>query len=147
MKITRMINLFLTAIFIISSLSLLIALLVNLIFTNKQEVKEIDVKIEYRDKTYEVKGICDSGNLLKEPISGKSVILVSIYSSLGIMIENAQDIRKKYIPYNVVNGKGILKGIVPSKILINNDEVTAIIAPIENKISDGYEAIIPSSLL
>ncbi len=133
--------------FIIVSISLLIAVIVSRIYLSKKEIKEISVEIEYKSEKYTIKGICDSGNLLKEPISGKCVILVSQYSDLGKLIDNEQEIKKKYIPYNVVNGEGILKGIVPDKIVINNNEVIAIVAPIENKNLGEFDAIVPSSLL
>lgn len=133
--------------FIIASLSVLIAMLVNKIILNKKEVKEVEVEIIFRGRNYKIKGFCDSGNLVKEPISGRSVILVSCLSELGKVIENEKEISKRYVPYSVVNGEGILKGIIPEKIIINNNEVNAIVAPINNTNFGGLDAIIPMSLL
>lgn len=133
--------------FIIASLSLLIALIISRIYSSKKDVKEVEACVIYKKEIYKSKGICDSGNLLKEPISGKCVILVSKNSLLGTAIENEQEIKKKYIPYSVVNGEGILKGIVPDKIIINNNEVTAIVATIDNSNFREYDMIVPSSLI
>lgn len=132
---------------IIVSLSLLFALTVSKMFSSKLKTKVAEVKIEYKNSIYNLKGICDSGNLLKEPLSGKSVILVVRFSQFGKVIENEKEFKKRYIPYSTVNGEGILKGIVPDKVFVNNNEVTAIIAPIEQKIHDDFEAIVPSSLI
>ena len=133
--------------FIIASISVFVATMVNRIYTNKKEIKETEIEISFKNTIYKMKGMCDSGNLLKEPISGRSVILISKNSQLGKIIDNENEIKKRYIPYSVVDGEGILKGILPNSIVINGNEVNAIVAPIDNKNIDGLEAIIPSSLL
>ncbi|MBR2025089.1 MAG: sigma-E processing peptidase SpoIIGA, partial [Clostridia bacterium] len=68
--------------------------------------------IEFKGEVFKLNGLCDSGNLLKEPISGKNVILISKNTKLGQIIEKEQEIKKRYVPYNVVNGEGVLKGII-----------------------------------
>jgi stage II sporulation protein GA (sporulation sigma-E factor processing peptidase) len=133
--------------FIVASLSILCALVFNKIYLSKKEIKEVTIEIEHNKEKFSFLGICDSGNLLKEPISGKSVILISKNSLLGGIIEKDQEIKKRYIPYKAVNSEGIIKGIVPDKIKINNNEVTAIIAPVENNMFSGAEALVPTSLL
>ena len=42
--------------------------------------------------------------------------------------------------------KGILKGIIPKKILIDGKNIDAIIAPVENKSFAGYDGCIPYAL-
>ena len=133
--------------FIVASLSVLIAVIVNGVYSTKKEIRETEVLIEFKGEVFKLNGLCDSGNLLKEPISGKNVILISKNTKLGQIIEKEQEIKKRYVPYNVVNGEGVLKGIIPNKIIINKNEVNAIVAPIENKNFCGLDAIVPISLL
>ena len=99
--------------FIVASLSILCALIFNKIYLNKKEIKEVTIEIEHNKEKFSFLGICDTGNLLKEPISGKSVILISKNSLLGIIIEKEQEIKKRYVPYKAVNSEGIIKGIEP----------------------------------
>ena len=133
--------------FIVVSLSLLFALLLNKIFFTRKEKEELDVVIEYNGTVFKTKGICDSGNLLKEPFTGKSVILVDKNSLIGKLIEKEREVKKKYIPYHTINSNGVLKGIVPNRIIIDNSEVSAVVAPVENISSNGFDAIVPSSLI
>ena len=105
------------------------------------------MKVMMKNKSYHLKGLCDSGNVLFEPITGKSVILVSSVSDIGKMIELESDIKKRYIPFCSVDKKGMLRGIVPDKLLINNSEISAIIAPAENKSFNGFDALVPLSLV
>ena len=133
--------------FIVVSLSLLFALLLNKIFFAKKEKEELDIIIEYNGAFYKAKGICDSGNLLKEPFTGKSVILIDKNSLIGQLIEKEREAKKKYIPYHTIDSNGVLKGIVPNRVIIDNCEVSAVVAPVENINSDGFDAIVPSCLI
>jgi stage II sporulation protein GA (sporulation sigma-E factor processing peptidase) len=133
--------------FIVASLSILCALIINKLILKKREYMEVKIEIKYKDNKFNLIGLCDTGNLLKEPISGRNVILISKNSLLGNMIENEKEFKKRYIPYKTVNSQGIIKGIIPDSIKLNNKEVTAIIAPVENDMFSGEEALVPSSLL
>lgn len=132
---------------IITSLTIFTAMVFTRVFVSKKDIKEVLVNIDINGIAFSLKGICDSGNLLTEPITGQSVILVSADTEIGKEIEKVQEIKKRYIPYHGIENEGILKGIVPSKILINNSEMRAIIAPIRNRDFAGYDALVPISLV
>lgn len=132
--------------FIIASLSVIIALLFSKIFNQNTNVKEAEIKITFKNSIYTFKGLCDSGNVLKEPITGRSVILVSASSKIGKAISKESEMKKRYIPYVGVGSTGMLKGIIPQKIFINDFEKSAVVAPIENMNFAGYDALIPASL-
>ena len=133
--------------FIIAALSVIIALLFSKIFSQKATVMEAEIKILFKNSSYVFKGLCDSGNVLKEPITGRSVILVSASSKIGRAISEEHEMKKRYIPYVGVGSTGMLKGIIPQKILINDSEKSAVVAPIENINFAGYDALIPASLI
>ena len=115
--------------------------------SHEQDNPFVIIVITIKDKKFILKGLCDSGNLLTEPLTGKCVILVSEKTLIGSLINNESDLKKRYIPYHGVEKEGILKGIIPQKILVNECEKSAIIAPIENKSFEGYDALVPSSLI
>ena len=73
-------------------------------------------------------------------------MLVSAATPIGKEIESIEDIYKRYIPFKDVNGEGILKGIIPKKIEINNVSVDAVIAAVENSDFGGCDALISSEL-
>lgn len=133
--------------FIVASLAILASIALSRVFSNEKAIKSVVVDIVLKDDSYRVDALCDSGNLLTEPISGKSVILVSADSKIGRKIEKIEDIYKRYIPYSSVGGEGMIKGVVPISISINGEERTAIVAPISNKSFAGYEACVPLSLV
>ena len=117
------------------------------IYSSKIYTREIELSVLFKGKAYSLKGICDSGNSLTEPFSGKNVILVSSDSILGKAIVEENDLKKRYIPYQGIDKSGILKGIFPDKLIINDREISAIIAPAENKSFSGYEALIPIAII
>ena len=117
------------------------------ILSSKKEEKSADIKVTLRNEAHKLIGLSDTGNLLKDPLSGKHVILVSENCALGKEITRTEDIYKRYIPYRDVSGEGVLKGILPKEILINDVQVSAIVATTKAKSFDGYDALIPSALL
>lgn len=133
--------------FVVASLTVVVSMTFTRIFNSKKSIKEVTINVNINGIDFSLRGICDSGNLLTEPITGKSVILVGNGTKLGKEIENKPDHQKRYIPYHGVENKGVLKGIVPKKILINNREMSAIIAPIKNRDFAGYDALVPISLV
>ena len=134
-------------IWIIISLTAIISVVFSKILTSKKEEKTAEIKVQISNEMFKLVGLTDTGNLLKDPLSGKSVILVSEDCDLGKKISKTEDIYKRYIPYRDVSGKGMLKGVLPSKILINEVQVSAVIATTKTKSFEGYEALIPCALL
>ena len=133
--------------FVIASLAILLSVLVGRFFTSEKEIESVDVKANIEGQEYSFSALCDSGNLLKEPISGKSVILVSSKAPVGQKILDMPDIFKRYIPYKSVGAKGLLKGILPRYISVNDSEISAILACIDKNDFAGYDACIPTSLI
>ena len=133
--------------FIIASITMIFSMVISQIFNSKNATKEANLEICINYNTFHLKGLCDSGNLLSEPITGKSVILVSKNSKIGSVISNEPEFQKRYIPYQGIEKRGIIKGIVPQKVMVNNNEMSAIVAPIDNINFNGYDALVPISLL
>lgn len=109
----------------------------KLIKNNELKKRNIyDLEIFYKGKMLKVKAFLDSGNLLKEPITGKSVIIVEKDSLKGIVerdvIDNLKnilsgkwlkDVNTKFsffiIPFvSLGNDNGILIGFKPEYIKI-----------------------------
>lgn len=143
-------------------------------FSKKDIYKEIDVSIE--QKIIRVKAIVDTGNMLKEPITGKPVIVIehtclynilpkeildNIEKILGGDLENiSEEIKNKYltrlkfIPFSSLGKQnGMILGISPQFIKICGEEdrkIKDIIVGIYNKslTKDGsYRALIGMDII
>lgn len=103
------------------------------------------IKIIFKNKEVEVNAIVDTGNMLKEPLTGNSVVVVektSLYDLLPKEILNntesilggdfnkiPENIKKEYvqklkiIPFSSLGKQnGMLVGIKPDKLIIINEE-------------------------
>lgn len=133
--------------FIISAITAIVAIVFSRTFTSKKDIKSVEVSIELDKEIYKFSALCDSGNMLTEPISAKPVILVSSSSKIGNAIKKCDDMRKRYIPYSDTTVEGMLLGIIPKRIIVNNVLVDAIVAPVEKKSFAEYEGLVPTALL
>lgn len=133
--------------FVVIGLSGVCAVIFASVLSKKKDVKEAQITVKLHNKCYTLKGLCDSGNLLTEPFSGKRVVLVSSGCELGRAIEKTDELKKRYIPYKDVNGSGILKGVFIEQVTVNNKSVDVMVASTNNKSFGGYDALIPSAVL
>lgn len=133
--------------FVIIALTAIASLIFSRILMSRKGVKVATVLICIGGKSFSLKGLCDSGNLLTEPFTGKCVILVTKNSGVGKSIDEISELHKKYIPYKDVTGTGMLKGIIPDRIYINDNLVSAVVAVSKNDGFNGYDALVPSALL
>ena len=143
-------------------------------FSKKDIYKEIDVAIE--EKVVRVKAIVDTGNMLKEPITGKPVVVIehtcfynvlpkeilnNLEKILGGDLENISEeikneylTRLKFIPFSSLGKQnGMILGISPQFIKICGEEdrkIKDIIVGIYNKslTKDGsYRALIGMDII
>lgn len=134
-----------------------------------------DISIYINSKIKEMRAMIDTGNLLKEPITGMPVIIVEKEELEGILpeeildnlekiingeVENIKNIeqfmnRFRVIPFNSLGKQnGLLLGIKADKIIINYDEnkienKNIILGIYEKKLckNDSYKALLGLDLL
>lgn len=139
-------------------------------FTKRMAVGEAELEITYGGRSVRVLGMTDSGNLLRDPISGKPCIIADVSALSPILPEELRRIadnissldldsvsaehkrRLLLIPATTVSGGGILLGVRVDRISLSvkgkTREADAIIA-----LSDisgggaGSRALIPSCLM
>lgn len=102
-----------------------------------------NVTIINNGKSIKVKALFDSGNILKEPISKKDVIILEVEFAQKILYGDEKIIE---IPYCTVSGNGIIKAFMPDVIFIDDTRFLErqYIAMTHNKLSDSgeYNALI-----
>ena len=133
--------------FIIVSITAIVGIIFSKIFTTKKDVKFAEIKVTIDKDEYIIKALCDSGNMLTEPISAKPVILVCEKTTLGKRILDIDDKRKRFIPYSDVTSDGILLGIIPEKVYVEKNSVDAVVATIKKDSFADYDGLVPSSLI
>ena len=133
--------------FLIASITAIVSIIFARVFLREKENKVATLRVEYDGTEYKFEGLVDSGNKLRDPLSQKPVILLSGAVALAQKIKIKDDKYKRFIPYGDVSGKGILKGVMPKKIYVNDALVDGIICVSERADFSGYNALIPSCLL
>lgn len=102
------------------------------------------IDIVFDDYKISCLSLFDSGNSLKDPITGKPVIIIKPNSLKGIY-----HIRSPmYIPYTTISGSGIMKCYKPSYIILNGKKVyNYLVGECNYKFSDGVECILNVKLM
>lgn len=139
------------------------------LISRRSSVKECLLTVSIGGKELTLSALSDSGNLVKDSISGRSVILVD-RNELSRVIDlsdfddfangishGGQKIRGlRLIPINTASGRGMLVAAPPDRLIakINKKnstlsiELDALIAPSDIKNSaEGYSAIVPAEIL
>jgi len=103
-------------------------------------------KVEVAFDSIKIKctGLLDSGNCLKDPTTGRSVIILH-----HKLLKGVYNIRSPiYVKYNCVNGQGLMKCFKPSYIKINNQKIyNYLIGESENRFADGIECLLNRKLM
>lgn len=132
------------------------------------------VDIVYRGKGISVKGMVDTGNLLRDPISGKPIIIVDTEELRGMMtskcaldasdgkitevISDDPTHKVRLVPINTAGGESMICAFVPDSIVMRaegkgvTEKADALFAP--SRLSPGVEkkaigcgALLPSSII
>ncbi len=140
-----------------------ISLISGKIIKKQKSIKTAPLEITMQKITLSLTGLVDSGNLLKEPISGKPVIitgyetirslipteLLSVFKTkdLSAIQHNTSSAKIRLIPTHTVEKEGLIFALLPEKITVNGDPVDAYVA-VDTSTNNygGYQAIIPSVL-
>lgn len=133
-------------------------------FTKRMAMKKTRrVTIKNMGRCAKFEAMCDSGNLLREPIGGLPVILVNERVSrelfdegvLDAILSSDTDILKvcerpsriRIVPVSTVGSTRMAMGYIPDRITVDNTERRACIMPTSEKDFDGYDGIIPLELM
>lgn len=150
---------------VVAAAAAIIAVICGRYAGRKRETPEYRVTVTFRGHSAELTGICDSGNLLSEPITGRPVIIVTVEALKGLLPEEvylwflsgdpldvaglpAEYIRAvKLIPAESVGGRKLLAGLLPDSVSVSGEEKNALVAVCPD-ISGfmGCDALIPAVL-
>lgn len=134
------------------------------IIKRNTDISVCELEICINNNKINLRSLVDSGNLLREPISGKPVIIITFEKIRPILpmemlncvknndmpSENLtfQSAKIRFIPTSTVGGNGLLVALIADSVTINGTETDTYIAIDKKQKSFGeYSAIVPSSLI
>lgn len=137
-------------------------------FRHRTSKKNVSLEITLGGRSVELTALCDSGNMLRDPISGKLCVIVSVDSLEDILPDEvisavkhqgknigtlrAAGIGMRVIPARTAAGDAMLLAVRPEKISVEDGgrsySVDALLAlSAIDEISDGAAALFPVDLL
>ncbi len=127
------------------------------LFRRKSARQRGELKISYSGRSVRLEAMCDSGNMLREPISNKLCVVVDSEAvakmfPLGSLERTVGAERIRVIPTKTVNGEGMLYAVRVDAIKLNMGkgwcELDAYVAlgEVKNGV-EGARALVPSELV
>ena len=128
--------------------------------------KTVKIKVEWENRTATATCLVDSGNLLKDPIDGRPVLLLpraigkQLFTEQGLfeamlnpekgsadlLGQSPLGCRIRLVPFRTISHTGVLLCVIPKRLLLEDLEIKALvgICPLENSQNLG---ICPQCLL
>lgn len=139
-------------------------------FRHRSSVRWAELEISYGGKTARLKAMADTGNLLRDPISGRMCVIADIRAVEEILPLRVQQAARsvtgetvsrlrscdgknlRMIPTHTASGEGLLLAIRPERLLVNGGKgfhrVDALVALTElGDHARGSQALLPPQLL
>ena len=136
-------------------------------FRSSAGKKEATLELFGEDASVRLRALSDSGNLIKDPISGRAVIIATLSSSRAVIprgtvrvfesvgnidsLSATEAVSIRLIPAGTVSGNALLPAIRLKKIMLvcgkRKKEIDALISFIDREDIDGYDAIIPDEIM
>ena len=108
-----------------------VTLIWNRLAEKRRVTARASLTVELNGKVIETRALCDSGDLLTEPVGNLPVVILSpglmdtiLPGGVESIIEQGgrEMLRVRVIPYSTVSGEGILYGYVPDRLTVNGIE-------------------------
>ncbi|MEG2323482.1 MAG: sigma-E processing peptidase SpoIIGA [Anaerovoracaceae bacterium] len=95
------------------------------------------MKVEIEDKQWELQAFVDTGNFLRDPVSGRPAAVLSATCGKKILSEfqgqGVLDQRHCIIPYRSIGENGIMEGIRPDRVFVGGKQVRKIVLAISKE--------------
>ena len=127
------------------------ALLVAKLYFDKRSIKSKYgvLSVTYKGKSARFKALRDSGNFLKDPLSGRSVAVIGSLGAkkLNVGRSSIDCTHLRIIPVKSIGYTGMLYGFIPDLAFLDGKKVSICVA-LDRKNTDfsGFDAIIPQDL-
>ena len=149
------------AVVIVAAVAAVVCAAAGRIMKSRSGVRVRTLTVRTGERTANMTALCDSGNLLRDPVSGRGVVIISASAAEGIVpreltfdsaltdtdIPPAIKPRVRVLPVSNVYGRGILVGYRPDSVEIDGREYDFLVAVSrENGGFAGCDAILPAEI-
>ncbi len=140
------------------------------LISHRSAIKECKLTVTLGKNSLTLQALSDSGNLVKDPLSGKNVVIIdrhelsrliapAVFDDFASGRDNESHGLKglRVIPINTAGGRGLLTACIPDNLeaeIVTKKgksqtlQLDALIAPSDiKKSTEGYSAIVPSEIL
>lgn len=151
-----------TSVISLVPLSVAIIFVLTGVIASVSSKKEVTVILKYRGRSVILRGLADSGNLLKDSFTGDAVIVVffdkirglfdsceSAYleSKAGADIPESFEGRLRYISATGITGETLLPLLKMDEIVIDRKDCRAVVAIDINHSRGEYDCIVPQGIM
>lgn len=117
------------------------------------------MEVEISGKKWEMRAFVDTGNFLRDPVSGKPAAVLSASCGKKLMEEVAGageeslETRICVIPYSTVGEKGILQGVRPDRVIVEGKTIEKIVLAISKEDfkrwngQESYEVLLQQQII
>ncbi len=130
----------------VAAFSVLLSFITGRLWSRQKSVYYASVTVEYMEKTGNLRLLCDSGNLVTEPISGLPVIVIS-----GKAVDPEKLKNPRFVPIKTASGRRLLTGFVPDRLTVHIKGlsvcVDCVIAMTEENTFSDCDGVIPYILI
>lgn len=127
-----------------------LSILLTRLFTSRKTKKSVTVEITAAGERLSLTGLCDSGNMARDPFSSLPVIIVKKHSlgDLGTILGKEDcPLKLRMIPIEGIGGHTLMRGFVPDEVYIDGVRYAAVIASDAGDGSfAGHDAVVPAAL-
>lgn len=112
--------------------------------TEGKKKQEVRIRVEKSGESWELRAVVDSGNLLREPVHGRPVIVVR-----AGCLENCPEASWPVL-YQTIQGRGMMLGFWPQRVELEGREFKegeVLIGLSSTWRAEGFEALVPESLM
>lgn len=156
---------------IIAAVAGIITLRSGEIISKRSDIKECNITLTFGGKTAQFFALSDSGNLVKDPLSGKNVVLIdrdalstltdiTVFDKFlgGHQVSTYSGMKGlRIVPIKTASGRSFLPAVIPERLsaeIVTKSgktlslDLDALIAPSDiGKSAAGYKAIVPAQIL
>lgn len=149
---------------VLATVAALAAVFGGRLFSRQSARRTCTVRIRMEGADWTLSGLCDSGNLLCDPISGTPVIVADRETWLGglphalrLAVESEgregdAGKRVRIVPMQTAQGSAMTIALLPDEVLLEEQNgkvraVHALVAPSGQPLAGEYRAIVPSTLI
>lgn len=142
-----------------------ISFVMGRLYDRRKSTPSTELEVGLGRRTVRMNALCDSGNLLREPLGGLPVILITesklrellptsiagivLGGDISALSDVSDEIarRMRVIPLRGVASNGVAIGFTPDRVLVDRTEKKACICCTGENSYGGRDALLPSALL